>query len=181
MEKNVNDLGQAPDIEEALRNPVNEHAYRNNYNRLLTERVILAIKDTLKDNPKKEEKEKELRSLLEGNNGSTTLEGNMVKALSEAGLLRIASITSRGDIDSKGGWFEKKRMTEWEKDLGHELWGVVEKYWVELPGSEAQPPVTTNLLLEAKQQKIENAKNIYGGDLWGDIDYNKWTLARISY
>lgn len=170
-----------PDIEEALRNPANEQAYSGDYNRLLTERVMSAVGDVLKEDSKKDETEQELRSLLEGEDGSMVLEGRVVKALSESGLLRVASITGRTDVDAKNGWVERQRMPEWEKQVGHEVWGVVEQYYVELPKDEGQAPVTTRLVLEAKQQKLEGVRNRYGGDMWGDIDYNKWTLSRTSY
>lgn len=183
MSEDIKGLGTPPDIETSLRNPINEHGYRNRYNKVLSERAMSVILDVLVDDPNKETKEKTLRSLFEGENGSTIIEGNTVKALSEAGLLKVRSVTGRkdSDMENENGWWERKRMKEWEKERGHEMWGVVEEYWVELPGKEADAPVTTQLKLAAKQLPLKGETNRYGGPMYGEVDYNKWTLTRTAY
>jgi len=169
-------LPTPPDIEDSLRNPQNEHGYRADYFNVLAGRAMSAVGELVKDNP---DREKELLSLFEGREGETIVEGNMVKALSEAGLLRVNSITGnrKSDMEGKGGWFEWQRMKQWEKEGGPEIFGVVERYWVELPSEEAQAPVTKEIALEVRQQKLEGETNRYGGTMWGDKDYDKWTLV----
>lgn len=171
------DLTGAPDIETALRNPQAEYSYRDNYNKLLTEKAVASVNDVLANDP---QKQNELRKLFEGEDGSTIIEGEVVKTLSEAGLLKIRAIRAGGNAEGQTGWFEKARMKEWEKDLGHEVWGVVDKYSVELPEGEASAPVTTSLSLEVKQEVLEGQKNRYGGPMWGEVNFDRWTLTRKS-
>jgi hypothetical protein len=165
-----------PDIEEALRNPANEYAYREAYNKRLAERAMSAIDSALEG---KGDQKEILRLLFEGNESSTIVDGKVAKALSEAGMLRISEIVSEKPPENKG-WFEKSRMEEWEKQVGHEVWGVVRKYYIQLPEKEAEPPVTSEVVLEVRQPKLEGVENRYGGPMWGDIDYDKWTIARTS-
>jgi len=139
------------------------------------------VEEILKDDPKKDEKEDEMRPLVEGEDGSMIVEGKIVKALYEAGLLRVRSVIARNDVDPKDGWVQHMTTPEgWSGPNSRPMSGVVEEYYVELPKNEGDAPVTTRLELEAKQQKLEGVKNRYGGDMWGDIDYNKWTLSRTS-
>ena len=78
------------------------------------------------------------------------------------------------------GWFEKAKMKEWSKASAGEILGVVDKYSVELPESEASAPVTTSLSLEVKQEVLEGQTNRYGGPMWGEVNFDRWTLTRKS-
>jgi len=173
---------QPPDIEDSLRNPQNEFAYREDYNKLLAERVMTVVSDVLKDDPNKGDKVDAIQPLVEGEGGSVIVEGKIVKTLYEAGLLRVRSVIARKGVDPKDGWVQQMTTPAgWSGPNSLPMSGVVEEYYVELPKGEGEPPVTTRLKLEAKQQKLKGVKNRYGGGMWGDIDYNKWTLTRSSY
>jgi hypothetical protein len=172
---------EPPDIEEALRNPANEQAYKGDYNKALSERALPVIEETLKEDPTKDATLEVIKPLFEGQQGTVIVQGKVVKALSEAGLLRVRSVIARKGVDPKDGWVQHMTTPEgWSGPNSQPMEGIVEEYFVELPESERSAPITTRLKLEAKQQKLKGEKNRYGGDMWGDIDYNKWTLTRSS-
>ena len=153
---------ERPDIETSLRNPLNEANYRREYNNTLKERAMTVIEPILS---KEEESKKEiLEAILGGADGSTEVKAEVTKALSEAGLLKIRTITAAVQ-EISSGWAEKAELGEGFSNK----YGIVNEYWVELPKEESQSPVTTKLKLSAG--KIERSL---------DRDYTRWTLTRST-
>lgn len=173
--KTLPKLQSPPDIEEALRNPANEGGYRADYFRVLAARAMPVISNLVKDNP---DQEAQLRSILEGHEGSAIVNGQVTKALAESGLLRLRGVVCYRpeDMEGKDGWFEWKTIKGGERDDG-EYTGIVEQYFVELPASEAQAPVSREIRLEVKQEQLAGQRNRYGGPMWGDYNYDRWTLS----